>query len=122
VLIDSETGTVVGYYSLCAASVEYQLTPERIRNGLARHQVPLILLARLAVDHRYKGMGIGTTLLQDAFRRFAAAQGVIGARALIAHAKDAEAKAFYEKWGFIANDDLPFHLYLLTKDILATLG
>lgn len=118
----SETHTVAGYYSLCAASVEFEQTPDRIRKGLARHEVPLVLLARLAVDAEYKGLGLGASLLQDAFRRFIVAQDVIGARALLAHAKDDSAKAFYEKWGFMSTEGLPFHLYILTKQIKATLG
>lgn len=113
---------VVGYYSLCAASVEYEQTPERIRKGLARHEVPLVLLARLAVDSTCQGMGLGPSLLMDVFGRFMTVQESIGARALFAHAKDDDAKAFYEKWGFVSNDGLPLHLYILTKQIKATLG
>ena len=112
---------MVGFYSLCAASAEFEQTPERIRKGLARHEVPLILLARLAVDARFQGMGLGASLLQDAFGRFLTAQESIGARALVAHAKDDSAKAFYVKWGFVATESLPFHLYILTKTIRATL-
>ena len=113
---------VVGYYSLCAASVEYEQTPERIRKGLARHEVPLVLLARLAVDSTCQKMGLGPSLLMDAFGRFLTVQETIGARALLAHAKDDDAKAFYEKWGFVSTDGLPLHLYILTKNIKATLG
>lgn len=121
--VATQTGTdqVVGFYSLCAASVDFEQTPERIRKGLARHEVPLVLLARLAVDTRFQGVGLGASLLQDAFLRFLRAQEAIGARALLAHAKDTRAKAFYEKWGFVATDGLPFHLYLLTKQVKATL-
>ena len=113
---------VVGYYSLWPASVEYEQTPDRIRNGLARHEVPLVLLARLAVDSRCQGIGLGVSLLMDAFGRFMTVQESIGARALVAHAKDADAKAFYEKWGFVSTEGLPLHLYILTKDIKASLG
>jgi len=121
VTLRAGTSEVVGYYSLCAASVDYDQTPERIRKGLARHEVPLILLARLAVDSSCKGKGLGASLLQDAFGRFMKAQEAIGARALLAHAKDDSAKAFYEKWGFVSTDGLPLHLYILTKDIKASL-
>ncbi len=113
---------VVGFYSLCAASVDFEQTPDRIRKGLARHEVPLVLLARLAVDERCKGQGLGASLLQDAFYRFIKAQEAIGARALLAHAKDDSAKAFYEKWGFVSTEGLPLHLYILTKQIKANLG
>jgi GNAT superfamily N-acetyltransferase len=122
--VSTRTGTseVVGFYSLCAASVEFEQTPERIRKGLARQEVPLILLARLAVDGSCKGKGLGASLLQDAFLRFMRAQEVVGARALLAHAKDESAKAFYEKWGFVSTEGLPLHLYILTKQIKAALG
>lgn len=111
------TSEVVGFYTLCAASVDFEQTPERIRKGLARHEVPLVLLARLAVDESCKGQGLGASLLQDAFFRFLKAQEAIGARALLAHAKDESAKAFYEKWGFVSTEGLPLHLYILTKQI-----
>ncbi|MDR3692015.1 MAG: GNAT family N-acetyltransferase [Fimbriimonas sp.] len=117
----TDSREVVGFYSLCAASVDFEQTPERIRKGLARHEVPLVLLARLAVDTNCKGQGLGASLLQDAFLRFMNVQETIGARALLAHAKDAPAKAFYEKWGFVSTEGLPFHLYILTKTITTTL-
>jgi GNAT superfamily N-acetyltransferase len=122
--VSTRTGTseVVGFYSLSAASVDFEQTPERIRKGLARHEVPLVLLARLAVAESCKGQGLGGSLLQDAFLRFLKAQEVIGARALLAHAKDAAAMAFYEKWGFVSTEGLPLHLYILTKNIKATLS
>ncbi|RYG27133.1 N-acetyltransferase [bacterium] len=120
--VATRNGVVVGYYSLCAASATYEATPERVRKGLARHEVPLILLARLAVDRTAQGEGLGYSLLIDVFRRFMAAQETIGARGLLAHAKDDSAKTFYEKWGFEAAEGLPYHLYILTKDIKATIA
>jgi GNAT superfamily N-acetyltransferase len=116
------TMEVVGFYTLTAASVDYELTPERIRKGLARHEVPLVLLARLAVDQSCKGQGLGASLLQDAFLRFLTVQESIGARGLLAHAKDDSAKSFYEKWGFISTEGLPYHLYVLTKTVKAALA
>ncbi|CAN5613397.1 GNAT family N-acetyltransferase [soil metagenome] len=116
-----QSGRVVGYYSLCAASVEFEQVPERIRKGLAKHPVPMVLLARLAVDKSVQGQGLGFSLLLDAFERFLATQELIAARGLFAHAKDDSAKAFYEKWGFASAQGLPYHLFLLTKDIRATL-
>jgi GNAT superfamily N-acetyltransferase len=121
-VVANDTGAVRGFYSLCAASVGYELTPERVRKGLARHDVPLVLLARLAVDKRCQGMGLGSRLLLDAFGRFLQAQETIGARALLAHAKDDSTRGFYLRWGFVATEGLPFHLYLLTKDIEASLS
>lgn len=117
----SQSKKVAGYYTLCAASAEYELAPDRIRKGLARHPVPLILLARLAVDNTCQGQGLGAGLLRNAFIRFLQAQETIGARALLAHAKDPSAKSFYEKWGFQSADEFPLHLYILAKTIKSAL-
>lgn len=114
-------GRVVGYYSLSAASVELAEAPERIRKGLARHPVPVILLARLAVDRREQGAGLGSALLKDALRRTASAADEIGARALLVHAKDDDARAFYERYDFEASPTDPLHLFLLMKDLRALL-
>src|SRR5437667_6124301 len=61
--------TVIGFYTLVVGEVSYDDTPERLKKGLARHPVPLTLLARLAVSHAWKGKGIGPGLLKDAMRR-----------------------------------------------------
>lgn len=109
--------TVVGYYSLTVASAERDEPPERVTKGLARHPVPLILIARLAVDEREKGQGLGKALLKDAFRRIVKGTEDFGCRAVVVHAKDDQARAFYEKCGFVPSPISPMHLYLLIKDI-----
>lgn len=108
---------VVGYYSLSTASVEYAEAPERSRKGLARHPIPVILLARLAVDHSWQGKGLGAALLLDALRRILAASEIVGLRAVLVHAKDESAKRFYEHFDFEPSPVDPMHLFLLTKDI-----
>jgi predicted N-acetyltransferase YhbS len=113
---------VVGYYTLAAGSVGRADTPDRVTKGLANHPVPVILLARLAVDRSEQGQGLGKGLLKDAFRRVIQAADLIGCRALLVHAKDESAKAFYEKFGFVPSPTHPLHLFLLVKDILANLG
>jgi GNAT superfamily N-acetyltransferase len=60
---------VVAYYSLCAASIEKANAPERIAKGLPSHPIPVVLLARLAVDREFQGKGLGAALLKDAFLR-----------------------------------------------------
>ncbi len=77
---------VVGYYSLAAASAEFDAVPARLAKGLARHPIPLTLLARLAVD------------------------------------RDEQAAAFYRHFGFEPSPIDAFHLYLMTKDIQASLS
>jgi GNAT superfamily N-acetyltransferase len=108
---------VIGYYSLAAASAEYEIVPARIAKGLAQHPIPLTLLARLAVDQAEQGSGIGAGLLKDALKRFLQAQSIIAARALVVHAKDDRAVEFYQHFGFAPSPLDPYHLYLMTKDI-----
>ena len=86
---------VLGYYNLAAGSVSSDEATERIKKGLARHPIPVILLARLAVDVSIHGKGVGSALLKDALLRTAQAPEAIGARALLVHAKDDEARAVY---------------------------
>lgn len=108
---------VIGYYSLAAASAEYETVPARIAKGLAQHPIPLTLLARLAVVQAEQGAGIGAGLLKDALKRFLQAQSIIAARALVVHAKDDQAVEFYRHFGFTPSPMDPYHLYLMTKDI-----
>jgi GNAT superfamily N-acetyltransferase len=113
---------VVGYYSLAAASAEPGRTAPRVARGLARHAIPLTLLARLAVDRSEQRAGLGEALLKDAIKRHLQAQTIIGSRALVAHAKNERAAAFYARYGFQSSPTDPLHLYLLTKDMKKTLG
>ena len=113
---------VVGYYTLAAASARRDETPERIAKGLAAHPVPVILLARLAVDVAEKGMGLGAGLLKDALLRSLRAAEIVGCRAVMVHAKDEAAKTFYRKFGFAPSPTDPFRLFLLMKDIKASIG
>jgi GNAT superfamily N-acetyltransferase len=113
---------VVGYYTLAAASVGREEAPARVAKGMSRHPVPIILLARLAVDRAEQGKGLGAALLKDALLRAAQAADVIGCRAVLVHAKDEAAKRFYQKFGFEPSPVDELHLYLLMKDILANSG
>ena len=81
--------TVVGYYTLAYGRVEHEGTTERIRKGLARHPIPVMVLARLAVDRSEQGRGLGQGLLKDALLRTLQAAEIAGLRAMIVHAKDA---------------------------------
>jgi GNAT superfamily N-acetyltransferase len=108
---------VVGYCSLCTAQVEYAEAPERLRKGLARHPVPVILLARLAVDRTWQGRGLGAALLLDSLRRILSAADVVGVRAVMVHAKDEAARRFYQHFDFDPSPIDPLQLFLLTKEI-----
>ena len=109
--------TVVGYYSLAVGEVSYDDAPSRLSKGLARHPVPVMLLARLAVSSGAQGQGIGAGLLKDAMLRTLQAADIAGIRALVVHAKDENARRFYENFGFIPSPTDALHLYVLVKDI-----
>lgn len=114
--------TVIGYHALAAAQVAPQDATARARRGQPRARpVPAIILARLAVDHRHQGAGVGRSLLQDALLRCATAAEAIGARVLLVHAKNEAARRWYERYGFEASPTDPLNLQLLLKDLRAQL-
>lgn len=113
---------VVGYYTLAAGSVDPGEAPQRLARGQGRQPIPIVLLGRLAVDKDYQGRGLGEALLVEALGRSAAAADAIGARAVLVHAVDSHARAFYLKYGFEPSPTDPLHLMMLMKDIRRTLG
>lgn len=108
---------LVGYYTLAYGSIEHQEATPRVRKGLARHPIPVMALARLAVDQSYHGRGIGKGLLRDALLRTLQAAEIAGLRAVIVHAKDPGARSFYARFGFESSPLDEFHLMLLLKDL-----
>ena len=108
---------VVGFHTLAAGQVNYEAAPERLTKGLARHPVPIMLLARLAVDRRWQGQGVGKALLRDAMQRTLQAADIAGIRAFAVHAKDDEARRFYQHFDFIPSPTDPLHLFVLLKDV-----
>lgn len=115
-------GVVVGYYSLAVGQVEYADAPQRAKKGLARHPVPIMLLARLAVRKDWQRKGVGRGLLKDAVLRTLQAAGIAGIRALAVHAKDDAARQSYEQFDFAASPTDPLHLFVLLKDIRRAVG
>ncbi len=110
-------GRVVAYYSIATGSARREDAPARVAKGLAHHPVPVILLTRLAVHEAEQGAGLGKALLKDALIRIAAAADIVGARAVLIHAIDAEAAAFYRHFGFEPSPTNDLHLMLLMKDL-----
>lgn len=106
-----------GYYTLVVGQVEYTAAPERLSKGLARHPVPIMLLARLAIAASWQGQGLGSGLLKDAMLRTLQAADIAGIRAFAVHAKDDEGTAFYQHFGFSPLPSDPYHLFRLLRDV-----
>lgn len=116
-IVTGEENKVVAFYTLSFGSISYSDAPDRVKKGLGKYPVPVILLARLAVDKTQQGKGLGQALVKDAILRAYQASEIAGLRAILIHAKDEQAKNFYEQFGFSPSPIDKFHLYLLMKDI-----
>jgi GNAT superfamily N-acetyltransferase len=112
---------IAGFYTLVVGQVEYADAPDRLTKGLARYPVPIMLLARLAVARNWQGKRLGSGLLKDAMARTLQAADIAGIRAFAVHAKDDEARAFYERFDMIPSPADPYHLFVLLKDLRAAL-
>jgi len=112
----TETEEIVGYYSLAVGSVTHAEAPDRLAKGLARHPIPVMILARLATATSWQGRGVGAGLLRDAILRTLHAADIAGIRAIVVHAKDETARAFYERYDFVGWPENPLQLFLLLKD------
>jgi GNAT superfamily N-acetyltransferase len=112
----ADGATVLGYYSLVVGQVEPMDAPDRVRKGMGRYPIPVMVLARLAVSKTAQGQGIGIGLLQDAIRRTLNVAEQVGIRALLTHPIDDEAARFYQHFGFEASPLQQDQLLLLLKD------
>jgi GNAT superfamily N-acetyltransferase len=121
VVMDSKQERVVGYHALSFASIEHDEATERARKGMPKHQVPAVLLARLAVDKSVQGEGLGAFLLRDAMARAVSVAEQAGIRILLVHALNDTARSFYEHFGFKPSPSDPMNLQVIIKDIRAAL-
>ena len=108
---------IISFYTLVVGEVRYDDAPERLTKGLARHPLPIMLLARLGVSINWQGKGIGAGLLRNAILRTLAAADIAGIRALAVHAKNEKARAFYQRFDFAESPTDPLHLFALIKDL-----
>jgi GNAT superfamily N-acetyltransferase len=92
---------VVAYYSLVYGSISQKFVPAKVVKGVGKYDVPMMLLARLAVDRREQGKGLGRALLKDAVLRTMQAAEIAGLKLLLVHAKNQGAADCYEKHGFV---------------------
>jgi GNAT superfamily N-acetyltransferase len=118
---DTGDNAILGFYSLSPASVAYARTPETVKRGLARHEVPAFRLARLAVDRKVQGHGLGGQLLLAAGRRCLLASAEVGGVALLIDAKNERAAKWYASFGAVPLLDAPLSILLPLKTIEAAL-
>jgi len=121
VMVVHDAGRVVGYYGLAPTAVVAAVMPRRVRTGQPPDPVPCLLLGQLATDTAYAGRGIGTGLLKHALARCLAGARLIGGRALVVHALDEPAAAFWRRRGFLPSKDDPLTLFRSLADIAASL-
>lgn len=110
-VVADQAHRVYGYYAMAAGAVSHQRATGGIRRNMP-DPVPVLVLARLAVDHRAQGMKLGGSLLQNAVHRAVHVAQNTGVRALLVHALHERAKLFYEHYGFHASPADPLVLML----------
>ena len=110
-IVTTETGEVAGYYALAAGSVNHKVSPGRIRRNTP-DPIPVVVLGRLATHRDHEGRGIGSGMLKDAVLRTQQISADISIRAMICHAIDEQAKAFYLHHGFLASPIEPLTVLL----------
>ena len=111
-VVTDDQGQVLAYYALAAGAVSHQESPGSIRRNMPE-PIPVMVLARLAVDQRLQGRQVGGALLKDALRRAAAVAHNVGVRALLVHALNEHARQFYIHYGFVGSPVNPMTLMLV---------
>ena len=120
--VAAEGNDVVAYHCIATGAIERDTAaPEAMRKAMPP-VLPVMLIGRLAVDKRSQGKGIGAGLLKDALQRILRASKEVGARAVLVHAIDDEAVAFYKKYGFKIFPPDSRTMYLAIEDVAAALG
>lgn len=114
-VVADPAGRVFGYYALAAGAVSHHDATGSVKRNMP-DPVPVMVLARLAVDHRAQGVKLGAALLQDAVNRSLAVSQQAGVRAVLVHALHERATQFYEHYGFQASPLHPMTLMLRLTD------
>lgn len=115
-----DNASVVAYYALASGAVDVDAAPGRFRGNIP-DPVPVVVLARLAVDRAWQGKGVARALMRDAGGRIAQAADVIGIRGVIAHALNQDAHRFYLALGFEASPLAPMTVMMTLADLKAAL-
>jgi GNAT superfamily N-acetyltransferase len=118
---NADDSKILGVYSLSPASIAYERTPAVVKRGLARHEVPVFRLGRLAVDKSLQGQGLGGQLLLAAGRRCLYVSAEAGGVALLIDAKNERVAKWYDSYGAVPLLDAPLSLLLPFKTIHSAL-
>lgn len=102
----------VGYYTVSMSEIAFMELPDSVRKRVPRYPVPAMRIGRLSVHVDFRGKGLGEALLVDALQRAVALHDQIGMFAIVVDAKDASAKRFYQKYGFLEFSSRPLSLFL----------
>lgn len=116
----AEETRVIAYYSLASSNIAIREASGRFRRNMP-DPVPVVTLARLAVDREFQNRGLGRDLVQDAAKRVIAAADIIGIRGMIVHAISEEAKVFYLRRGFLQSPTSDMTLMISLTDLRASL-
>ncbi len=111
---------VVGYYALASGAISLQSALGKFRRNMP-NPIPVVILARLALDRSYQGQGLGRALFRDAGLRVVQAADTIGIRGIIVHAISEEVKNFYLALGFNPSPLEPMTLMITLNDLRASL-
>lgn len=119
VFVAARGDDVIGYYTLSSAGIEKGRAPSELTKGGAPTAIPCLLIGRLAVHRSEQGAHLGRSLLIDALLRAARISEDVGFRALLIHARDAEARAWYrhQARSFRESPTDPLHLFRPIKEL-----
>lgn len=115
-VVADQDNRICGYYAMAAGAVSHHMATSSVRRNMP-DPVPVMVLARLAVDHRAQGVKLGASLLQDAVNRAVAVSHNAGVRALLVHALHDRARQFYEHYGFLVSPAHPMTLMLRLNSV-----
>lgn len=121
VVIADADHSVVGYHALCAGMIHRNDVTRSVRGSKAPEDIPVVLLARLAVDERHKKQGLGGDLLRNAMLATISASQSVAFRAIVVDALNDAARQFYLRYGFRETKISPSKLILPAKDIIEAL-
>ncbi|MCC6736423.1 MAG: GNAT family N-acetyltransferase [Bauldia sp.] len=120
-VVVAESGELAAYYCLATGAVARAASPRKLRKD-APDPIPVAIIGRLAVSQAFARRGIGSGLLQDAFRRIVQIADIVGCTAVLAHAIDAEAAGFYRKYGFNEFPDGTRAMFLAVAALQTVVG